>query len=97
MSTEQAMRTNPEVMGRNEPVVMEQPRAVETEFWPDMSDFRRRFDEIQSEFIEEPRHAVKKAERLIDDAIDHVTKTMRERIQRVRATPTVATTPSRCD
>ncbi len=96
----ESMRTNPEVMGRTEPVrdedqhprESEQPRTEETmagtdrpmeqmDIWPQMGDFRRRFDEIQSEFINEPRAAVNKAERLVEEAVDHMAKSMREHLK----------------
>ena len=70
----------------------EQPRTARTmaatdlpmeemDFWPHMGDFRRRLDEIQSEFINEPRAAVKKAERLVEEAVDHMAKSMREHLK----------------
>ena len=49
--------------------------------WPDMSDVRSRFAEIQAEFIEDPRSAVEKAEQLVEEAVDRVTRTMHERIE----------------
>lgn len=55
-----------------------------SDFWPDMSDFHRRFDQIQSDFIEEPREAVKKAEKLIEEMLDHMTRSMRDRMQTMR-------------
>jgi len=100
----ESMRGNPEVMGRTEPVGMEeraqresaQPRAdktmapadrtegpMEQEFWPSMADFSRRLEVIQSEFINDPRAAVQKAERLVEEAVDHMAKSMREQIKRM--------------
>ena len=60
------------------------PGENRTDMWPDMSDFHRRFDQLQSDFIEEPREAVKKAERLIEEMLDHVVKSTRERMQSMR-------------
>jgi hypothetical protein len=48
-----------------------------------MSEFRHRFDEIQVQFIEEPREAVKKAEDLMKEAVDRMTKTLEERLQKI--------------
>ena len=92
----EAMHTNPEVMGRSEPVDMDRsirpqpqpdrsmPRSDrQLSFWPEMGDYRRRLADIQSEFIEEPRAAVKKAERLIEEAVDHMAKSMREHVTRM--------------
>ena len=57
------------------------PGEQHSDMWPDMSDFHRRWDQLQSDFIEEPREAVKKAEQLIVEMLDHVTKSMRERMK----------------
>ena len=73
--------TNPEVMGRTEPQEVEKPRS---EMWPDMSDFQLRFEQIQAEFIDDPKAAVQKAERLTEEATDQLTKSMRERMQAMR-------------
>jgi hypothetical protein len=84
------MRNNPEVMGRKEPVAVADrdrpgrvggPGEQRSDIWPDMSDFHRRWDQLQSDFIEEPREAVKKAEQLIVEMLDHVTKSMRDRMK----------------
>ncbi len=57
----------------------------QVDIWPEISDLRQRFDEIQSEFIERPRDAVKKAERVVDEAIDRVTRTMRDRSRSIHS------------
>ncbi|HET7419556.1 MAG TPA: hypothetical protein VFL27_04175 [Candidatus Dormibacteraeota bacterium] len=71
-------RNNPEVMGRKEPRTVEPRRS---EMWPDMADYQRRFDQLQSDFIEDPKSAVQKAERLMEEAIDSFTRSMRERMK----------------
>ena len=71
------MRTNPEVMGRTEPL------ETDGTIWPEMQKFKQRFNDIQSEFIEEPRAAVTKAEQLIEEAVDHIAKSMREEMKRM--------------
>lgn len=72
-------QTNPETM-RTEPI--ESPRTSrQMDYWPEMTQYRQRFDEIQAQFIEEPREAVKKAEQLVEEAIDKMTNSMRERIR----------------
>jgi len=48
---------------------------------PDMTDYRVRFEKIQAEFIEEPKVAVEKAERLVEEAIDRMTTSMHEQMQ----------------
>ncbi|TMC50882.1 MAG: hypothetical protein E6J20_16615 [Chloroflexi bacterium] len=86
----EAERMNPEVMGRTEPRPVEQPQRIDAppapgrmELWPEMTEYRRRFDALQSEFIDEPRAAVKKAERLMEEAVDRMAKAMHERMQRI--------------
>ena len=88
---EAPVRENPEVMGRTEPRAMEQqqmqPPSVDSQpverqrsgLWPDMTEFQLRFQEIQSEFIDDPKAAVQKAERLMQEAIDRMAKSMQER------------------
>jgi len=89
-------RTEPVGDEDQHPRESEQPRTEGTmagtdrpmeqmDFWPQMGDFRRRLDEIQSEFINEPRAAVKKAERLVEEAVDHMAKSMREHVKRMHA------------
>ncbi len=51
------------------------------DYWPEMAQFRQRFDEIQAGFIEDPRAAVQKAEKLVDEAIERMTASMRESIR----------------
>ncbi|HKC18099.1 MAG TPA: hypothetical protein VKE27_00570 [Candidatus Dormibacteraeota bacterium] len=70
----EARRENPEVMGRSEPQTMTTPRQSETS--NEMSDVRMRFDQLQSEFIDDPKSAVKKTEKLLDDLLEK----LRERI-----------------
>jgi hypothetical protein len=84
------VRENPEVMGRTEPRTTEpqtmEPRTTESQkrpeqMWPDMTEFQLRFQEIQSDFIDDPRSAIQKAERLMQEAIDRMAKSMQERVR----------------
>jgi hypothetical protein len=103
----EGMRTNPEVMGRAEPVAVDdrdrqvndpEPRPVgriggpgvggrgdtremDGSMWPDMGQFHNRFAQIQSDFIEDPKGAVQKAEKLMDEMLDHITRSMRDRMK----------------
>ena len=72
------MRDNPEVMGRKEPLPVE---TRSSEMWPDMTDYQTRFDAIQSDFIEDPKSALHKAEKLIEEAVDSFTRSMREHMK----------------
>jgi len=58
-----------------------QRTSRQMDYWPEMAQYRQKFDEIQSQFIEEPRQAVRKAEQLVEEAIDRMSTSMRERIQ----------------
>jgi hypothetical protein len=92
-----AMRTNPEVMGRAEPVAVDdrerpatEPRTVGRvggpgevrptnggiDLWPELTKFHSRFQEIQSEFIDDPKSAVQKAETLMGEMLDHMRESM---------------------
>jgi hypothetical protein len=73
----ETMHENPEVMGRSEPQTVTTQHQTET--WSEMSDMRMRFDQLQSEFIDDPKAAVKKAEKLIDDMFNK----MRDRIHSI--------------
>lgn len=69
------MRGNPEVMGRSEPQTVTTPYRGEMS--SEMSDIRIRFEKCQSEFIDDPKSAVKNAGKLIEDMFNK----MRERMQ----------------
>ena len=85
---EKESRTNPEVMGRTEPRTVGRvggPGEVRKtngglNMWGDMSAFHGRFEQIQSEFIEDPKMAVEKAEKLIQEMLDHLMRSMHERM-----------------
>lgn len=89
------MRSNPEVQGRTEPREMPGRRggpgsgsaetpmgSQEMEMWPDMRRYRERMADIHSMFIDDPRKAVQEAERLIDEMVDYMAKSMHEQVQR---------------
>lgn len=58
-----------------------EPRKTETMMWPDMTDLHRRFHELESEFIEDPKAAVRKAEQLMQEAVQTLTKSMHDKMQ----------------
>jgi hypothetical protein len=70
---------NPEVMGRSEPQTMTAQRQPEK--WFEMSDARMRFEQLQSEFIDDPKAAVQKVEKLIDDVFNK----MRDRVHGIHS------------
>jgi len=55
-------------------------RATNGGMWPEMTEFHHRFEQIQSEFIEDPKSAVQKAEQLMNEMLDHMMRSMRERM-----------------
>ena len=89
------MRSNPEIQGRTEPqeeipgrrggpgVGAESRMASsEMDMWPDMRQYRDRMASIHSMFIDDPRKAVMEAERLIDEMVDYMAKSMHEQVRR---------------
>jgi len=80
-TTTEPMRTNPEATPKTRVAEGKPAMGTQMDMWPDMDDFRQRFEQIQSEFIDDPKSAVKKAEHLIEEAVERITKTMRERMQ----------------
>lgn len=55
-------------------------RGMDSQMWPDMTDLRQKFDAIQSEFIDDPKSAVKKAEDLVKEVVNRITRSMNERM-----------------
>ena len=60
-------------------------RAAQADLWPEMGDLRQKFDSIQSEFIDDPRSAVRKAEQLLNEVVDRITRSMRDRVDSMRS------------
>ena len=53
--------------------------------WPEMSNYRRRFEELQSQFIEEPKEAVKKAESLVEEAVEKMVSSLHDRVNHIHS------------
>ena len=51
---------------------------VRSEGPSEMSEYRTRFDEIQAQFIDEPRGAVHSAQTLVEEAIDRMMQGLRQ-------------------
>lgn len=68
---------------RPEPVRARTEVTGAPDLWAGLRDCRHRFDELQTEFIEEPRAAVEKAERLIGDAVSNMMAAMQDRIKSI--------------
>ena len=73
----EAERSNPEVMGRSEPQTMTATTPRQTEMASEMAHVRMKFDQLQSEFIEDPQRAAKKAQQLLEDVFSK----MHEKLQ----------------
>ncbi len=56
-------------------------QPAHTELWPDMTKYHQRFGEIRSQFIEDPKTAVARAEQLVNEAFDHMARVMHEGMQ----------------
>jgi len=62
---------------RDEPTAKPHMRG-DAEDTSGMAEYRARFDEIQAQFIEEPRHAVRSAQSLVEEAVNRMMETLRQ-------------------
>ena len=53
--------------------------------WPEMGTYRRRFEELQSQFIEEPKETVKKAESLVEEAVEKMVSSLHDRVNHIHS------------
>jgi hypothetical protein len=60
---------------------MDRRPETQMEMWPEMADFRSRFEKLESDFIDDPKAAVENAERLVEEAVERLTSSMRERMK----------------
>jgi hypothetical protein len=60
---------------------MAQEGAKTADLWPDTTDLHQRFAALQSEFIDDPKGAVTRAEALVHDAVERLTRSMHERME----------------
>ena len=58
-------------------------RPVDSDGWRELSDVEQRFHELEAEFIREPQAAVKKAETLIEEAVERITRQLHDEVARV--------------
>jgi len=61
--------------------MMRQPVAGDG--WRQLSDVEQRFHELEAEFIKEPQAAVKKAETLVEEAIERITRQLHDEVARM--------------
>lgn len=58
-------------------------QPVESDGWRELSDVEQRFHELEAEFIREPQAAVKKAETLIEEAVERITRQLHDEVARM--------------
>ncbi|HET7465886.1 MAG TPA: hypothetical protein VFL29_04420 [Candidatus Dormibacteraeota bacterium] len=51
----------------------------------EMSDYKRRFDHLQVDFIDDPKETVKKAEKLVEEAVERMVSSIHERVNRIHS------------
>jgi hypothetical protein len=61
--------------------LMSQP--VDSDGWRELSDVKQRFHELEAEFIQAPQAAVKKAEILIEEAVERITRQLHDEVARM--------------
>ena len=67
-------------------------QPVESDGWRGLSDVEQRFHELEAEFIKEPQAAVKKAETLIEEAVERITRQLHDEVARMRGHAEVSDT-----
>ena|SRR5690242_12936272 len=55
----------------------------QAEMWPEYDQYHERFHQVEMEFIEEPRAAVQKAEKLMQEAVERMTSGLRDQLERM--------------
>src|SRR5712691_7586803 len=58
-------------------------QPVDSDGWRELSDVEQRFHELEAEFIQEPQAAVKKAEILIEEAVERITRQLHDEVARM--------------
>ena len=92
---DEQMRSNPEIQGRAEPQeellgrrggpgagAERRMGSSDMAMGPDMRKYKTRMASIHSMFIDDPKKAVVEAERLIDEMVDYMAKSMHEQVRR---------------
>lgn len=64
---------------------MHQEHRYDGDMWAGMGEYRQRFDQLQMNFIEEPKETVAKAESLAKEAVDRMTRTLQERLNHIHS------------
>ena len=53
------------------------------DLWSGMGTYRQRFDQLQMDFIEQPKETVSKAEQLANEAVERIVNTLHDRLNRI--------------
>lgn len=53
--------------------------------WSGMGEYQTRFDQLKMDFIEHPKETVSKAEALAKEAVERMTSTMNDRLNRIHS------------
>ena len=80
MTGDEPMRAAERERGMASETSPSRSRDIGPDMWPDMTDLRQRFDAVQSEFIEDPKRAVEKAEELVKEVVDRISRSMHDRM-----------------
>lgn len=62
---------------------MQQQQQRDGDLWSGMGTYRRRFDQLQMDFIEHPKETVSKAEQLANEAVERMVNTLHDRLNRI--------------
>jgi hypothetical protein len=92
---ESSVQSEHEVVAESTPAGLEPMRSstaaedpstrqpVDSDGWRELSDVEQRFHELEAEFIQEPQAAVKKAEILIEEAVERITRQLHDEVARM--------------
>ena len=85
--SEEEQQVDREQMRREEPVnrVPVMDNRDDERALPEMGNYRRRFEELQSQFIEEPKETVKKAESLVEEAVEKMVSSLHDRVNHIHS------------
>lgn len=55
------------------------------DMWDGMGEYRQRFDQLQMNFIEQPKETVQKAEQLANEAVERMVNTLHDRLSHIHS------------
>lgn len=63
--------------------MQQQQQQRDGDLWSGMGTYRQRFDQLQMDFIEQPKETVSKAEQLANEAVERIVNTLHDRLNRI--------------